>query len=340
MNKKNEYKYFEISNLYRNIAYIKKLKKIIDKTKNDNPPIIIEKINIKKNNGDIIDLNIIQEGYLIAGTKQRAIVPYIKSIIKKNKNIKRILYNGTFDSFGPVALAYAGYRLGIKIILYITFKLADLKLNNEITKNYNSIVDKRQLNTLYALNSTIFLCDSFHSARYYQYLEAYTNFPNKNHKPNINYYKKYTIKDDYYVPTIGLYDELFIKILTKKIKQAIKKSLLMKTENPIIWLVASSGSILRALHSCIPNATFNILLFSGGTTKKRIESWISLQNNINILDVRTNFTESKRYINERKLYYSSVAGYDDLIWPYLKEYAGQNHFIWNVCSDDYLPFFP
>ena len=27
MNKKNEYKYFEISNLYRNIAYIKKYKK-------------------------------------------------------------------------------------------------------------------------------------------------------------------------------------------------------------------------------------------------------------------------------------------------------------------------
>ena len=44
---------------------------------------------------------------------------------------------------------------------------------------------------------------------------------------------------------------------------------------------------------------------------------------------------SKIERDNRYLYYSSVKNYDDLIWPYIKKYAHNNDFIWNIASDDY-----
>jgi hypothetical protein len=98
---------YKISN--NQIEYINLIKKKL-KNNTDNPKLKIENIIIKKNNNDTIEKNnngtieknnndiikkiyIIQDGYLIAGTKQRVAKLFIKNVIKENKKIDKMWLN-------------------------------------------------------------------------------------------------------------------------------------------------------------------------------------------------------------------------------------------------------
>ena len=67
-----------ITNIYYNIGYVNKIKNLLKTQIDDNPQVIIDNIKITNN----ISINIIQDGYLLAGTKQRAIILYIKEQLK------------------------------------------------------------------------------------------------------------------------------------------------------------------------------------------------------------------------------------------------------------------
>ena len=75
-------------------------KKILKKS-SINPKFIINEINV--NNKKI---NIVQENYLIAGTKGRVVQLLLKNILKKNPEIKTLTYCGSFNGFGALATAY------------------------------------------------------------------------------------------------------------------------------------------------------------------------------------------------------------------------------------------
>ena len=51
----------------------------------------------------------------------------------------------------------------------------------------------------------------------------------------------------------------------------------------------------------------------------------TLSNELNKEELRTN----------RAKYYKSTSGYDDRIWPYVKEYAKNGDFVWNVGADEF-----
>ena len=88
-------------------------------------------------------------------------------------------------------------------------------------------------------------------------------------------------------------------------------------------------SILKAF----PHATLFILLTSG-KYKKKVYDWTKKEKNIFIIKNEANLNNKKERLN-RYLYYKPVKNYDDLIWPYIKKYAHNNDFIWNIASDDY-----
>jgi hypothetical protein len=297
----------DITNKYFNIAYVNKIKKLIDK-QNDNPPIIIEYITLP----NLTKINIIQEGYLIAGTKQRAIKLYIKKILKNNKNIHTLLYRGTHNGFGAVACAYGAYKLGLHSHVFLSGPL-------------EKISDSRQINTLHALNAKITLCNSFTKAKNLEYELGYENT------------KNWIPKKEYYISPMGFNDNegLLIDILSKQIKKAMKNTLLSKIKNPRIWLVGGSGGILMSLHKALPNAHFIVLLNGAWKYKKKIIDWSKNFNNIEILQNIALLNKKEERLN-RKEYYSSVEDYDDIIFPYVKKFAKDNDFIWNISSDDYI----
>ena len=77
-----------------NRAILAKIRKIADSQEN-NPDIIIDKVTI--NNKEI---NVIQEGYLLTGAKQRAATIIMKNEIKINPKITTVMYVAMYNGTG------------------------------------------------------------------------------------------------------------------------------------------------------------------------------------------------------------------------------------------------
>ena len=289
---------------------IKKIQKKVEKNV-DNPKLLIE--TFKYNN---INLNLIQDGVLLTGSKQRVVKLFLKKILKDNPDIKIIRYAGICNGFGAIASAYGAYKLGLQCEVFLS-KTPNLT-NNDIKSS-------RQFNTLHALNAKIHLCNTYKEARQLEY---------KNSTIEISKNIWETLPKYYLVP-MGLKNDMMIDLMSKQMKKAGKNTILENHPNPRIWLVTGSGGIAMSISKAFPNAKLFILLTGGGKYKKTVYEWAKINKNISIVKNEYKLDdESAR--SDRHLYYSSVSGYDDLIWPYVKKYALEHDFIWNIASDDYI----
>ena len=292
-----------------------KINLIEKKLKNniDNPKLLIEQINLS----DGRNINVIQDGVLLAGTKQRVAKLFLKEILKANPHIKTVLYAGTYNGYGAIATAYGAYKLGLNCEVFVSKKL---EIPNE------KILESRQINTLHALRAKIYLCHTYKEARELEYNKSTI-------KKNNN---SWNTLPEYYISPMGLNDDnkIMTDLLSKQIIKASKNTLLENHANPRIWLVTGSGGIAMSILKAFPHATLFILLTGGGKYKKKVHDWAKKEKNVFIIK-NENKLNSKDERENRYLYYSSVKNYDDLIWPYIKKYANNNDFIWNIASDDY-----
>lgn len=291
-------------NITKKYLDVDKIKIIKNKLKNDeeNPTLYIKQINYNN-----INFNIIQEGILLVGTKQRVARLFFEELIKKNNKIHTLLYAGSSNGFGALAVAYSAYKLGLKCKVFISGN------NKEIYKS-------RQVSTLQALKATIYLCPTFKEARQMEY--EYSYYDKKN-----DIYKD---MNGYYTAPMGLKTDRMIELLSNQILKASENTILQNTKHLRIWLVSGSGGIAMSIHKAFPNAILFILPTGGGRHKNEVIEWISKTPNIHLVkDELFNNNDSQQY-------YSSVNNYDDLIWPYVKKYAKDGDFIWNVASDDFI----
>ena len=295
----------KITNINTNNEKIELIKKKIIRN-NDNPKLILEQITFP--NKKII--NLVQDGYLIAGTKQRVAVLFMKKILHKNKQIETLLYSGSSNGFGAIATAYAAFKLGLKSKVFINGH--DTKTNNT-NSNINQI-DTRQINTLLALNAEVNLCPTYPEARDLKYSVS-------DNPKNVNTH--------YNVP-MGLNDEnnIMTELLSRQITLAARKTILKNSEYTRIWLVGGSGGIAMSIHRAFPAAKLFILLTGAGSHKRKVIEWAKKTKNISLI--------KDLHLENTVTYYSSVKNYDDLIVPYVIKYGRNNDFIWNVSSDDYL----
>jgi hypothetical protein len=289
-------------------------KKILKKS-SINPKFIINEINV--NNKKI---NIVQENYLIAGTKGRVAQLLLKNILKKNPGIKTLTYCGSFNGFGALATAYCAYKEGLKCEVFLS-KMATNSKQREINKNglYNS----RQIITLIGLNAKIHLCPDFRTARKLQY-----SITTREVKPH-----EWELIDGYYNIDMGLLDKegIMPELLSKQLKKASKNTIL-DGDKKAFWLVAGTSGIAQSLVKAFPNSNINILLVGGGKYLDESLKWLKSQKNVVILSNELNKEELR---NNRAKYYKSTSGYDDRIWPYVKEYAKDGDFVWNVGADEF-----
>jgi len=137
-------------------------------------------------------------------------------------------------------------------------------------------------------------------------------------------------KKGYYILPMGLNDDenIMVNLLAKQIKKACKNTLLKNDDNIRLWLVAGSGGICHALNIAFPKIKLFILLTGHGKYKQNVLNWAKNKKNIFILKQKLN-----NNINDSQLYYDSVKNYDDLIFPYVKQFGKYGDFIWNVASD-------
>lgn len=296
---------------HEKINYVKeKLKKM-----NTNPKLKIVEITIPNKK----KINIIQDGYLLAGTKQRVANLFIKEILKKNPSIKHLLYAGVINGFGAIASSYGAKKNNLDCTVFLSKKSEDQKIDD--------ILKSRQIITLQALDTNIYLCPTFKEARS---LEYDFGIVNKNEKV-------WVTKEDYYIVPMGMNDDdkIMINIMSKQMKKASKNTILEKALKPRIWVVSGSGGIAMSINKAFPHAEIFILLTGGFKYKKKVSDYFKNNNNVKILK-NEKILNNKKLLNNRKNYYNSVEEYDDLLWPYIKKYGQNDDFIWNVSSDNFI----
>lgn len=290
---------------------IKKLKNKIDNITDINPPLYI--INTKINNKII---HVIQDGCLMIGTKQRVAEIFAKTEIEAQEKetgikVNTIIYTGSWNGFGAIATAFAAYRLGLSSNVY----LSAIASGRQNITPFKEMMKNRQINLLLALNSNIYLCDSYRKAKDLSFDGLYGL--NKN--------------NDQYVIPMGLNDEncVMVNLLAKQIKKASKNTILDNTLKPRIWVVAGSGGILMAINKAIPNCKIFVFLTGGGKYIVRVRKYIKKHKNIIVL----NKEKEKEYSKNK--YYNTVSRYDDWILSYIEEMGRDGDFIWNVASEKF-----
>ena len=288
-----------------NDVNVEKMKKYIKNHKTINPTLKIEEFTLP--DGRLF--KVCQDDVLIAGTKQRIAVKYIKNLLKENPGIKYIMYSGMCNGYGIVATAYAAYKLNIKSLLFIS------EISGMTRKQ---IISSRQLSTIHALGGVVYLCNDYKKAA----IKKWETYYDINHIP----------KKDHFMLPMGLNDEndSGSKILLKQLKSAIKNTEISLNKNKKrFWLVMGVGGLLHTLYALFPNAEFFVFIVSKGRYLEQSVTWCK-NHNIHILNV---FKLNKKNNLKRENYYNSTKNYDDLIWPYLLQYGKSGDYIWNVSSD-------
>lgn len=118
----------------------------------------------------------------------------------------------------------------------------------------------------------------------------------------------------------GLDSPLFLKSLKENIKKALPENL----DSPKrIWVVAGSGTLLKALRGVFPKTKFMVVQVG-----KKI--WPDQMRK-----------KDKLFISKKKFWekahplppYPSVSTYDAKLWEFVLEYGKEGDYIWNVAKD-------
>lgn len=290
-----------------NEVNVKAMIKKIKNKKSVNPRLKIKQFTMP----DGRKINVCQDGELIAGTKQRAAVKFVKHMLKLNPKIEYLVYAGICNGFGPVATAYAANKLKLKSIIFLAHD----------GWSRSEVISSRQVSTIHALGGQIYLCRDFRSARIKEYEFASITLSDQTWED----------RDNFLVLPMGLNDDkkVMVKILSRQITIATKKTSIKEATNLRIWLVMGSGGIFEAIYKCFPNASYYVYITGHGRYIEKAKD-IVRGKRVTIL----NYVKLKQPNPlKRADYYDSVAGYDDVIWDYLVEFGRDGDFIWNVASD-------
>ena len=243
---------------------------------------------------------LVQEGALLFGTKQRAIVPFIKEIIKQNNKITTILYVCGYNGSGAAAIAYAAYICKLKCKIIIAYK------TEEKLSIYHDSKGKASLN---ALSAEISYTKTYGEAR----IKA-------------DAIMKKSKKGTIFYPAMGFNTELWRNILSKQLRHAA--SFIKNDPDKTIWVTAGSGSIAMSLHLAFPAVTLCLYLSGGDKYQKIIREWAADKPNVILIPQPLHLEDNPQ------VPYPTVKDYDDYIYPYFSQYAADGDIIWNIASDD------
>lgn len=118
----------------------------------------------------------------------------------------------------------------------------------------------------------------------------------------------------------GLADEIYINHLEMNIKMAIPKEFTPKN----IWLTVGSGTILRTLLRIFPNVNFKCVIVGKKIWEDQFtpEEW----NRITIFYAPEKFVQGAEF----RPPYLSITNYDAKVWRFVRLYAEDKDYIWNV----------
>lgn len=264
---------------------------------NLNPPLYITPFWVKKN------IFIVRDDVLPGGTKQRAVVEFLKDKIKKGFN--EFVYAGPFTGAAQIALAIGCKQLGVKATVFTSkVRPRSQQTQNAIRFGANIIDDEEKIQ----------IKDLDKKAENYV-----------SEKPNERLKMPF-----------GFDDKIFRETMVKNIKNAVSKAYISKAylgerrfkkiplfdfnKKRTIFLVGGSATLLNILYEVFPKYDF-VVVQVGKTI------WPDQIND------RTKIYIAPEKFNENAKHpppYPSIQNYDAKVWWYVTKYGKDGDIVWNV----------
>lgn len=196
----------------------------IDKTEFVDPDIYNPKLIIRPIIYNQKTYNVIRDDYLVGGTKQRGMIPYLES-----SRSKEFVYAGPTNGYAQVALAYAAYLTGRKATLIVNKE----KFMHAFTRK------------AYDYGAKIIPIPNGHLHKIQNKAADYVK-----HRPDAE------------VVPFGGYTPQFVDLMHKNIELALPDDLreLINTGGPTrMWLVGGSATLLNVLYKVFPHTEFMVI---------------------------------------------------------------------------------
>ena len=261
------------------------------KTMDLNPPLVINQYRLD----DEINVNVIDDGKLLGGTKQRALVKFIDYY----KDYDEFVYAGPSIGFAQVALTVACIKMNKKVTLFIQ-------------------------NTLDNIPNLSFWCQTL-GANVYIFYDTLNIIEN-----NAEDYVKNSDIKTFLIP-FGLESPIYTNFLYDELLQVINPELNPKR----LWLVIGSGTLLRVLARIWKNTEFFPVQVGKQIWEDQYEPevWNRMGGRERITQLKAPQKFFETVYGKNLPPYASVPNYDAKVWQYVIKYAKDGDYIWNVASD-------
>lgn len=262
-----------------------------------NPPFYIKPYMFGEKN--VQKFYLIDDGKLVTGSKQRAIVPFMLHCSQK-ENIKEFVYAGPVQGVGAISLAYGA----------------------ELTRLHATIIVEK----VRPMHPHVIYAKSFRGTRVIE-----INVPEKYKKSGYidfleRYAKKY-IGEKKGVKKIefGLNDKIYTELFTSSLLSAYSRTNGAPEASDIkrMWVVAGSATLLNVLYKVFPNTFFCVVQVGRTIWPDQIDQ------------KRTKLYKSDQLFHEiaRELPpYNTVKTYDAKLWKFFVKDGQDGDFIYNVAS--------
>jgi hypothetical protein len=256
-----------------------------------NPSLVINPYKINDN----ITVNVIDDGKLLGGTKQRALIRFIDYY----SDYDEFVYAGPSTGFAQVALTMAGIKRSKKITLFI------------------------QNNSDYLPNLT-FWCQKS-GANVYIYYDKLSNI-----EAAAKYYVEIKEVKPFLIP-FGLESPIYTNFLYEELSKVIHPEINPKR----LWLVVGSGTLLKVLARIWDKTEFFPVQVGKQIWEDQYdpEVWKRMGGRERIDKLKAPQKFFDPVYGKNLPPYASVANYDAKVWQQVVKYAENGDYIWNVASD-------
>lgn len=285
---------YYLGNIFFSDAYLKIFNPIFIYEKNlqiptklYNPPISVSDFT---HSNKII--HVIRDDYIVGGTKCRAVIQFIQSILKSHPNTTELIYLGASNGYAQVALAYGLQLLksDIKLRLYaqIVPNLSDVKKLQDLTVY------------LYPKVTYIHLQKSF-----------------KDIWPLVDSHLE--LHPTAYLLPFGMDDVIFKNFLSEAISPHLQ---MFVNKIPRMWMVIGSGVLFSVLYTILTNTHFCLVQVGKEVDVSKYDS-----NRYTLYKSKSRLYEAVK----AHIPYCTTKSYDGKIWEFESEFVNED-WIWNVAG--------
>lgn len=268
-----------------------------------NPKIRYEKYFVKERG---VNVRVIQDGDLVGGTKQRALLPVLLEKVKQG--FTEFVYAGPATGYAHVALSYACFITKCKATAFLQ--------GTDREKNSSAFLMSKELGgDIRLFGATLKDIEAMA-------LEYVSNENAKHGVPRV------------FLFPFGMDWPEFCATLKQQITEALPQGLIARPPKRV-WLTVGSGTLLRVLGDIWRTTIFMPVQVGRGIWEDQYQEhnlWGRMGDGLSIADLKAPQKYFEAVHDHLLPPYQSLPTYDAKVWQHVLRHAKTGDFIWNVAT--------